>query len=82
MSPASKMRRSSQNADQRGVKRDAACCATAQHVVTLTESKEEGRQRRARVLRHKSIWDSRNRLAALHRILLRDLQSALARARS
>lgn len=27
----------SQNADQRGVKRDATCWATAQHVVTLTE---------------------------------------------
>lgn len=73
---SSEMRRGATNADQRGVKRDAACCdGTARCHIDRVERRvgEKGPG-----FFPASIWDSRNRLAALHRILLRDLQSALA----
>jgi len=72
---SSEVHRGSTNADQRGVKRDAACCdGTARYHIDRVERRvdEEGPR-----FFPASIWDSRNRLAALHRILLHDLQSAL-----
>lgn len=77
---SSEVRRGSTNADQQGVKRDATCCdGIARCHIDRVERRvgEEGPG-----FFPASIWDSRNRLVALHRILLRDLQSALARTLS
>lgn len=74
---SSEVRRGSTNADQQGVKRDTACRDNGRARCHIDRVERRVGEKGPGFF-PASIWDSRNRLAALHRILLRDLQSALA----